>query len=190
MSLLFRAHTHLPKVTIDHRRVINIFTDCWKEERTSDKIQTPNFCKQWVTCEKLCFALDSSLTSRANPTMPTIRPSGTHNMCIAADSQLDCLLPTKRFNCCWTVMFKHHPIKSPFGSTITVAWFRRGLSRCCPASQPLTPCTSSRTFWLTHACVLVKFESEASILPHVGECEHTFKTNRDTTLPNICREQL
>ena len=37
---------------------------------------------------------------------------------------------------------------------------------------------------------LVKFESEASILPHVGECEHIFKTNRDTNLPNICLEQL
>ena len=33
-------HTHLPKVTIDHRRDINIFSVCWKEGRTSDKIRT------------------------------------------------------------------------------------------------------------------------------------------------------
>ena len=87
---------HLPKVTIDHRRNINIFTVCWKK-RTSDKNQTPNFYKQCVTCEKLYFALDSALTSRANPTMPTTRHLGTHNMCIATNSQLDCLLPTTRF---------------------------------------------------------------------------------------------
>ena len=59
MSLLFRAHTHLPKVTIDHRRVINIFTECWKKERASDKNQTPNFYKQWVTCEKFVFHVGS-----------------------------------------------------------------------------------------------------------------------------------
>ena len=34
------GHTHLPKVTTDHRRDINIFSVCWKEERTSDKIHT------------------------------------------------------------------------------------------------------------------------------------------------------
>ena len=109
MSLLFRAHTHLQKVTTDHRRDINNFSVCWK--RTSDKNQTPNFHKQWVTCEKMFFALDSALTSRANPTMPTTRRLGTHNMCIAAESQLDCLLATTRFNRCRTAMFKHHPIK-------------------------------------------------------------------------------
>ena len=37
---------------------------------------------------------------------------------------------------------------------------------------------------------LVKFESEASILPHVGECEHILEANRHTNLPNNWREQL
>ena len=85
------------------------------EKRTPDKNQTPHFYKQWRTCEKMYFALDSALTSRANPTMPTTRRLGTHNMCFAAESQLDCLLPTTRFNCCRTAMFKHHPIKPSFG---------------------------------------------------------------------------
>ena len=65
--------------------------------------------------KKLYFALNSALTSRANPTMPTTRPLGTHNMCFAGKDHLDCLLPTTRFICCRTAMFKHHPIKSPFG---------------------------------------------------------------------------
>lgn len=93
------GHAPLPKMTTDHRRDINIFSVCWKK-RTSDKNQTPHFHQQWRTREELYFALDSALTSRANPTMPTTRPLVNHNMCIAAESQLDCLLPTTRFNCC------------------------------------------------------------------------------------------
>ena len=139
---------------------------------------------------QLYFALDSALTSRANPTMPTTRPLGTHNMCFARKDHLDCILPTTRFICCRTAMFKHHPIKSSSGSTITVACFRRGLSRCRPASQPLTTCMQSRTIWLTDACVLVKFESETPVLPHVGKREHILKTNRHTNMPNNCCEQL
>ena len=37
---------------------------------------------------------------------------------------------------------------------------------------------------------LVKFESEAPVLPHVVKREHILNTNRDTNLPNICREQV
>ena len=113
MSLLIRAYTHLPKVTTDHRRIINILTVCWK--RTSDKIKHRTSTNNGSHVKKLYFALDSALTSRANPTMPTTRPLGTHNMCFAGKDHLDCLLPTTRFNCCRTAVFKHHPIKSPFG---------------------------------------------------------------------------
>ena len=123
------------------------------EKRTPDKNQTPHFYKQWRTCEKMYFALDSALTSRANPTMPTTRRLGTHNMCFAAENQLDCLLPTTRFNCCRTAMFKHHPIKPSFGKQSLLPVSVAVSSRCRPASQPLTPCVSSRTFWLTQACV-------------------------------------
>ena len=108
------GHTHLPKVTIDHRRDINIFSVCWKEERTSEKIKHRTSTNNGSHVKKLYFALDSALTSRAHPTTPATRPLGTHNMCFAPESKLDCLLATTRFNCCRTAMFKHHPIKPSF----------------------------------------------------------------------------
>ena len=49
-----QGRAHLPKVTTDHRRDINIFTTCWKN-RTPDKNQTPHFYKQWRTCETIVF---------------------------------------------------------------------------------------------------------------------------------------
>ena len=120
---------HLPKMTTDHRRDINIFSMCWTEERTSDKIQHRTSTNNEGHVKQLYFALDSALTPRAKPTMPTTRPLGTHNMCFAAESQLDCLLPTTRFiqllNC--NVRTPSHQIS--VRKTITLACFRHGLPR-------------------------------------------------------------
>ena len=67
------GRAHLPKMTTDHRRDINIFTVCWKK-RTSDKIKHRTSTNNGSHVENLYFALNSALTSRANPTMPTTRP--------------------------------------------------------------------------------------------------------------------
>ena len=48
------GRAHLPKMTTDHRRDINIFSVCWKK-RTSDKNQTPHFHQQWMTCETIAL---------------------------------------------------------------------------------------------------------------------------------------
>ena len=149
------THTHLPKVTTDHRRNINIFTMCWK--RTSDKIKHRTSTNNGSHVKKLYFALDSALTSRANPTMPTTRPLGTRKMCFAGKDHLDCLLPTTRFICCRTAMFKHHPIKSPFGKQSLLPGFRRGfisLTSCIAAAHAMHVVTG----FLAHPRVfLVKF---------------------------------
>ena len=69
-------------------------------------------------------------------------------------------------------------------------------NHCCLVSSrliqlPSCIATAHAMHILAHPRMfLVKFESEASILPQVGICEHIFKTNRDTNLPNNCREQV
>ena len=134
--------------------------------------------------------LNSALTSRANPTTPTTRPLGTHSMHVfrcrestglpSANDAIQLLLN-------WNFQTASHQI------------FVRKHNHCCLVSSrflPLPSCIATAhamhvvTGLLDHACALVIFESETSSLPHVGKCEHILRTNRDTNLPNNCREQL
>ena len=77
MSLLFRAHTHLPKVTnrpqTRHQHLHRVFGK--KNERLI-KIKHRTSTNNGGHVKQLYFALDSALTSRASPTMPTTRPFG------------------------------------------------------------------------------------------------------------------
>ena len=188
MSLLFRAHTQLPKMTTDHRRDINIFTVCWK--RTSDKIKhrtstnNGSHVKKIVFRAGFCSDLKSESHDAHNKTLGNPQHVFRCRESTGLPSANDAIHLLS--NC--SVRAPSHQIF--VRKTVTLACFRRGLSRCRPASQPLTQRMSSRTIWLTDACLLVKFESETHVLPHVGKYEHILKTSRHTNMPNICRAQL
>ena len=160
------------------------------EKRTPDKNQTPHFFKHWRTCETIVLHAGFWSDPKSESHDAYNKTLGNPQHVYRYKGQLDCVLPTTRFK-----LLLNCNVQTPYPQIFV--WKH---NNCCLVSSRLIQLPSCiatthamrvMTDLLAHPRMfLVKFVSEASILPHVGQCGHILKTNRDTNLPNNCRAQL